>query len=80
MQQEPCACGGIIRAHRDHIPEAVAIHTTTAQHRAWRLGQTTKTCPGYGSPCVVTIPKDRDLCHFCRGTRRLLAERATAAA
>ena len=74
---ERCACGGEVRADPMDPTPGVERHNRTQQHRAWR-GVQTKQCPGYGSPCAVTIPVDRDLCYFCKGTRRLV-ERVAAA-
>lgn len=76
MRREPCACGGVIEADPADPGPAVLLHTTTLRHRRWRNDMETRTCPGYMSPCAVTIPADRDLCHFCKGTRRLVERRA----
>ena len=63
-----------IRVNRYRIGEAVARHNRTWAHRRWR-GEAvdTKRCPGVGeSPCSVTIPADRERCHYCRRTLGLL--------
>jgi hypothetical protein len=28
-------------------------------------------CPGYGRVCIVVLPDDRDLCHYCQRTKEL---------
>ena len=73
MKRHDCACGGVIQADPADPTEAVAKHNRTWAHRRWR-GEAvdTQRCPGYGSPCAVTIPADRELCHWCRRTRELV--------
>lgn len=76
---EPCICGGFISVLDDDIPGAVLSHNRTARHLRWR-GVRYHQCAGVeGSTCAVSIPLDRRLCHFCKGTLRLLAQRAAAA-
>jgi hypothetical protein len=39
VRVEPCACGGVIRAHANDraIAYAVTGHNASERHRAWRL-------------------------------------------
>jgi len=81
MKRVNCACGGVIQADPADPTDAVAAHNRTWIHRRWRgEAPTTKPCDGYQSPCAVTIPADRDLCHYCRRTRELVERVARMAA
>lgn len=76
---EPCVCGGTITAP-DLASSAPAVlrHSRTKQHEAWRRSFLVKQCPGYESPCAVTIPAHQDLCRFCTRTRDLFVRSAVA--
>jgi hypothetical protein len=50
----------------------VARHRITRRHRDW-MGERFHECAGVGSPCAVSIPVDRDLCHWCSRTLTLIA-------
>lgn len=76
---QPCACGAFITADESNPGPGVAAHQRTPRHLAWR-GVRYHQCAGVeGATCVVSIPIDRRLCHFCKGTLRLLAAKAAAA-
>jgi hypothetical protein len=76
---EPCVCGGFVTADPENPAEGVTAHQRTRRHRAWR-GLRYQQCAGVeGVTCVVSVPLDRRLCHFCLGTLRLLNQRALAA-
>jgi len=72
---ELCACGLLIIVKdptEERIAAAVLRHNRSWAHQAWR-GERYHRCAGVGSPCVVTIPLDRDLCHYCTRTAALVA-------
>lgn len=72
-------CGGFIAVPDGDIQAAVSLHQRTLRHLTWK-GVRYHQCAGVdGATCVVTIPLDRRLCHYCRGTLRLLAQKAAAA-
>ena len=76
---QPCMCGGFIAVPDGDVAAAVSLHNRTMRHMVWR-GFRYQQCAGVeGTTCIVTIPLDRRLCHYCRGTLRLLAQRAAAA-
>ena len=75
VRVEPCACGLSIRVTDPtdaRIEVATRKHVASFAHQSWR-GARYHECAGVGSPCAVTIPKGRDLCHWCSRTLALMA-------
>ena len=76
---EPCACGDSITVTDptpQRIQSAMRRHQRSPMHQAWS-GRRFHQCAGVGSPCIVTIPTDRDLCFYCSRTLALVS-RVTA--
>ena len=74
---EPCACGVTIRIDdptSSRIASAMRRHVRSEAHQDWS-GVRFHPCPGMSGPCGVTIPEDRDLCHFCSRTLVLMGGR-----
>ena len=68
----PCRCGGLVTADPGAPTEGVREHNATWRHRTWRM-LPYRQCEGVmGQTCIVSIPGDRHLCHWCR---RTLADR-----
>lgn len=78
VQSQRCACGDVITVADPtaaRIESAVRRHNRSPRHELWR-GVRYHQCAGVGSPCIVSIPLDRDLCHYCTRTAALVARMA----